>query len=210
MGEERQAVAIIGLVFLVGLAGLFLSSGLPGGNGLSTTSFDLGDVYVDSYRADLYLNGTLSEQYIYQVKASGKYRMLYRNWKMPLSSQNLSVPYVEPLQIAPPRGTIAYFKDLRSGVTLPSSSDSRYLGEIESLAERNEAGSYLPSRFSSGSYQISYLFQIHPFLECDQEYCHWNLKLADEHLPYRQASVYIHDPDNLLAQVFPHPDMKYQ
>ena len=147
MGEEREAAAIIGLVFLVGLAGLFISGGLPGGNGLSTTALDLGDVYVDSYRADLYLNGTLSEPFTYQVKASGKYRMLYRSWKMPLSSQNLSTPFIEPLQIAPPNGTVAYFKDLRSNVTLPYPHASRYKGEIETLAERNEAGSYLPSRF---------------------------------------------------------------
>ena len=34
--------------------------------------------------------------------------------------------------------------------------------------------------------------------------------LADEHLPYRQATIYIHDPDNLMVQFFPHPDMNYR
>jgi len=33
MNEERQAAALIGLVFLVGLAGLFLTGGIPGVNG---------------------------------------------------------------------------------------------------------------------------------------------------------------------------------
>jgi len=56
---------------------------------------------------------------------------------------------------------------------------------------------------------MNYLFRIHPFLECDQELCHWNLKLADEHLPYKQVSVNIHDPNNLIVQLFIHPKMDF-
>lgn len=47
----------------------------------------LGDVYVDSYRADICLNGTLDEQFVYAVDASKKYQMLYSSWKLPLSTQ---------------------------------------------------------------------------------------------------------------------------
>jgi uncharacterized membrane protein len=210
MSEDKQAAIVIGLVFLVGIAGFFLTAGLPGVKGLPDLGIGLGDVYVDSYRADLYLNGTLAEQFVYQIKESGKYRMLYRNWKMTLSSQRQNDPYVEPLEIVPPSGAIAYITDWRGNATLITPQSSQYKGNVQSLAEINEAGSYMPQRFAAGRYEVDYLFRVHPFLECDQEYCHWNLKLADEHLPYRQASVYIHDPDNLLAQVFPHPDMKYQ
>jgi uncharacterized membrane protein len=87
MGEERQAAALIGLVFLVALVGLFLTGGIPGMGGSFAPGISLGDVYVDSYRADIYLNGTLEEQFVYDIGASGKYKMLYRSWKMPLSEQ---------------------------------------------------------------------------------------------------------------------------
>ncbi len=64
--------------------------------------------------------------------------------------------------------------------------------------------------FAAGTYTIDYIFRFHPYLECDREYCHWNLMLADEHLPYRQTAIYIHDPDHLLVQFFPHPAMSYR
>ena len=110
MNDERQAAAVIGLVILIGLVGLFLTGGIPGVKAFSEMSFNLGDVYVDNYRADIYLNGTLAERFVYRIESSGKYRMLYREWKMPLSAQNLSIPYVEPLKITPAAGVIPYFK----------------------------------------------------------------------------------------------------
>ncbi len=209
MNDERQAAAYIGLVILIGLVGLFLTGGIPGLNVLSETSIGLGDVYVDNYRADIYLNGTLAEQFVYRIEASGKYRMLYRTWKIPLSTQNMSVPYVEPLMISSNSGAIPYFKDYRGISQILSAKDSRYRSEVQSLAELDEAGGYYPQRFPSGLFKMNYLFRIHPYLECDQELCHWNLRLADEHIPYRQATIYIHDPDNLTVQFFPHPEMDY-
>lgn len=209
MNDERQAAALIGLVILIGLGGLFLTGGIPGLNVLLETSIGLGDIYVDNYRADIYLNGTLAEQFVYRIEASGKYRMLYRTWKIPLSTQNMSVPYVEPLKISSNSGAIPYFTDYRGSSQILSAKDSRYKSEVQSLAELDEAGGYYPQRFPSGLFQMNYLFRIHPFLECDQELCHWNLRLADEHIPYRQATIYIHDPDNLTVQFFPHPEMDY-
>ena len=170
----------------------------------------LGDVYVDSYRADIYLNGTLEEQFVYDIGASGKYKMLYRSWKMPLSEQSLNSPYVSLLKISPPQGSVPYMKDQAGKVTPLSAQAKDYTEIIANLAETNEAGCLQPQMFSAGKYRIDYRFRIHPFLECDQEFCHWNLRLADDHLPYRQVSVYIHDPDNLLVQLFPHPKMDYR
>lgn len=42
---------------------------------------------------------------------------------------------------------------------------------------------------SAGAYRIDYRFLVHPFLECDEQVCHWNLRLADSHLPYRRLEV---------------------
>ncbi|MCX6677193.1 MAG: DUF2207 domain-containing protein [Methanothrix sp.] len=210
MGEERQAAVLIGLVFLVGLVGLFLTGGLPGMGGSFAPGISLGDVYVDSYRADIYLNGTLAEQFLYNIGASGKYKMLYRSWKMPLSEQSPNSPYISLLNVSPPQGTVPYMKDRAGNVTVLSAQGIGYAGRIADLAENNEAGCLQPQMFSTGEYRIDYRFLIHPFIECDQEFCHWNLRLADDHLPYRKVTIYIHDPDNLLVSLFPHPKMDYR
>ncbi|HSD58080.1 MAG TPA: DUF2207 domain-containing protein, partial [Methanotrichaceae archaeon] len=209
MSETRQAAIVIAAVLFIGLLGLLLTGGLPGVEaGLPAGSVIAGkDVYVDDYSADLYLNGTLKESFIYNIDAAGKYRMLYRSWTtLPVSLQNLNRPYVEPLEIIPPAGTIPYIKDQSGRVTVTTEDEASQaaLTDINSLAELNEAGCYRPQRFDSGSYQIDYLFRIHPPLECDDEYCHWNLAFADKHLPYRQATIIIHDPENLIVQLFPH------
>ncbi len=209
LSETHQAVIVITIVFCIGLFGLLLTGGLPGVEaGLQTNRIIEGaDIYVDSYSADLYLNGTLKETYIYNVNAASKYRMLYRSWTtLPLAVWNLSRPYVEPLQITPPLGTIPYFKEQSGKVTVTATDETskKATSEIGSLAEANEAGCYMPQRFNPGSYAVSYLFKIHPPLECDSQYCHWNLALADKHLPYRQTTIAIHDPQGQIVQLFPH------
>ncbi len=210
MNEGSQAAILIGIVALIGFGGLYITGGIPFLEEPFPAGFFLGDVYVESYQADLYLNGTLSEEFDYRIKKSGAYRMLYRNWKMPLSAEHMVLPYIEPLEILPTPGAVPYVKDNTGAVQILSPADSRYKSEVASLAERNEAGGYYPQRFTAGQYQMEYLFRIHPYLECDQEFCHWNLMLADEHLPYRQIEIRIHDPDDLIVELFTHPQMRMQ
>lgn len=216
MSETRQIAIVIASVFVIGILGLLLTGGLPGveaGLSLPSGSVIAGkDVYVDDYSADLYLNGTLKERFVYNIDAAGKYRMLYRSWTtLPVYQGNPGRPYVEPLGIVPPGGSIPYIKD-QSGKVNITSEDEASIGlasDINSLAEPNEVGCYRPQRFDNGRYRIDYLFRIHPPLECDSEYCHWNLAFADKHLPYRQATITIHDPENLIVQLFPHMPMPF-
>lgn len=211
MNEGRQAAALIGLILFIGIAGLFLTGGLPGMKGLPDVSMQLGDIYVDSYRADIFLNGTLSEQSVYRIGTFGKYRMLYRNIRnMPLSIQRLDYPYVELKMVDPPDGSVPYLKDSSGNLTILSQDGRGYARSIGPLAERNEAGCFMPQMFAAGMYRVDYNFRFHPFLECDQKYCHWNLMLADRHLPYRRVTIYVHDPNGLLVQLFPHPEMEYR
>lgn len=219
MNEESQAAILIGIVALIGFVGLHLTGGIPfldeaaqqgpiGQEPLQEAHFDLGDAYVDNYQADLYLNGTLIEKFSYQIDASGIYRMLYRSWKMPIIQGRIDLPYIELLEVVPTPGAVPYVRYSNNAVKVLSANDSGYREEIESLAEQNEAGAYYPPRFSAGRYQNEYSFRIHPYLECDQDYCHWNLMLADEHLPYRELAIRIHDPDDLIAELFTHPEME--
>lgn len=213
MREERQIAVLIVSVFLIGAVGLLLTEGMIGSAANETEDASQqplsvhDDVYVYEYSADFYPNGTLEERFVYQISASGKYRMLYRNFKESLASEKLNRPCIELVEVCPPAETTAYLKDWSGRVEIISGDASR-ASEIQSLAMTNEAGCYRPERFSRGRYEISYLFKVHPPLECDDEYCHLNLKLADEHLPYRTATIAIHDENGSVRRIFPHPPME--
>ena len=208
MNKKRKTATFIGIMALIIWGGCLSAGCSPFQQMPHQEGIDLGDVYVDSYRADIYLNGALAEKYDYQIEASGSYKMLYRSWNMPLSSESPNAPYTEPLVVIPTPDAVAYVKDNNGKVQIPSANDSHYSDEVGLLAERNEVGGYYPHMFSAGRYQMIYLFRIHPYLECDQQFCHWNLMLADEHLPYRQVSIYIHDPADLMVDFFTHPEME--
>lgn len=212
LSENQQAALAVFAVFLIGAVGLGLTGGVPGTFGNSVGSM-IGamlsnGIYVDEYSADVYLNGTIIESFVYQVDSS-KYRMLYRNWKLPLSIGELNRPYVELINISQPSGTIAYLKNSSGSVSIISggtgSTDNK--NAIRSLALPSEAGCFKPDYLSPGRYQISYIFRIHPPIERDDVYWHWNLMIADKHLLYRQATITIHDPDNLILRLFPHMSM---
>jgi uncharacterized membrane protein len=202
--EERQLSILILTVIVIGFAGLYLTGG--GISGLASTG-DYGDIFVKSYNAELYLNGTFKETFIYEIEESGKYRMLYRVWDAPLSWGRRDEPYVEPVSISPPLGTISYTKDFQGQVKLLATTQTAYTDDIRSLALKNEAGCYKPEKFEAGEYQIEYVFILHPPLECDADYCHLNLKLADEHLPYKQLTIAIHDPEGFIVHLFTHPPL---
>lgn len=210
MNEKRKTATFIAIIALIIWGGVYSAGCSPSQLTHSEEIIELGDVYVDSYRADIYLDGTLAERYDYRIEATGSYRMIYRSWKMPLSSISPDAPYIEPLVVIPTPGAVPYIKDHNGTVRILSANDSQYSDEVERLAERNEVGGYYPQRFPAGRYRMIYLFRIHPYLECDQQFCHWNLMLADEHLPCRQLAIYIHDPDDLMVEFFTHPEMEIQ
>ena len=163
-------------------------------------------VYVQDYRADLYLDGTLDESFVYKINSADKYRMLYRNWKMPLSLDSLNEPFIRVLSVSGPSGSIPYVKGGTGEVwQLQGLGNSKTEADIEKLAYNNEAGVYRQDRFPVGIYRTNYTFQIHPSLEVDEKHCHWNFRLADEHLPYRHFTIAIHDPSDLVDKLFPYP-----
>jgi len=193
MGEVKQLSIVLLLTISIGVVGLALSQYVP------TALFMSGDVVVEEYHATLYLNGTLVEDYLYDVKESNKYRMLYRIWDAPVSLKSIDYPYIEVLGIEAPEGSVGYIKDYL-GVVWASS----YLREIQALAEFDEVGCFNPSKFEAGKYRVRYVFRIHPPIEYDGRLCHLNLKLADEHLPYLRVTVSVEDK-GFLKEVYPHP-----
>jgi len=191
MSEAKQLAIVLTSVIAIGIIGLALAQYIP--------SLLAGDVVVKEYNATLYLNGTLIEDYVYEIKEPGKYRMLYRIWDAPVSLSDLNQPYIEVLDVKAPEGSIGYVKDYEGRVWAPSNIE-----DIRNLAELNEVGCFNPNKFDSGIYEVEYVFRVHPPVECDEELCHVNLKLADEHLPYLSVSLTLED-GGLIEEVYPHP-----
>jgi len=191
MGEARQLSIVLLSTLFIGVLGLALAPRMP-------RMISGGDVVVEEYQATIYPNGTLVEDYLYRIEVSGRYRMLYRAWEVPLSVERLDRPYVEPVRVEPPIGAVGYVRDHNGRVWA-----SAHAQDIATLAEFDEAGCYNPERFDAGEYRIRYVFKLHPPIRYDGEHCHLNLLLADGHLPYLKVVIRI--VDGGLVKVAPYP-----
>ncbi|MEM3727343.1 MAG: DUF2207 domain-containing protein [Candidatus Bathyarchaeia archaeon] len=196
MSEVKQIAALTLITFIIAGLGLTLIKYSP--------YFMEGDVIVDSYKAVFYADGTLIENYVYEVKSSNKYRMLYRVWDAALSIKQLNEPSIEFLNASTSEKAIVYLKDFQGIVWVNDSLNNDLINEIESLAYLNEVGVFNPEGFKSGRYNVTYAFKIYPPIEYDGKLCHLNLKLADEHLTYRTVEVTLKNASYIL-KVFPHP-----
>ena len=176
-----------------------------------------GSIWVESYSADVYLNGTLKETFLYTVRQSSKYRMLYRNWKTPLSTEPLNEPYVEPIRILAPKGTIPYIKDDTYGARILAPNGTYYPRQIYELwpfgkkiiddSSNNELGYYIRSDLFRTTLDAGYHSVIHPAILSDGDYSYLRLNLAGIHLPFRHLEVTVHDPGGRIAGLFTVPKM---
>lgn len=212
--ESQQLTALLAIVFVVGLAGLFMAGLIPGLAGDSDMDLgpDQGSVYADSYKADIFLNGTLREEFNYLGESD---MALTRPWSLPISFAALKYPYVEALNVAYHGGTVAYVRDRegklevfkRGDPLVFLESDMQNYRDIARLAEQSEAGCYYPERFDAGTQEIAYTFKMHPYVEYDQNHSHLNIMLANEHIPYENVTIAIHDPEGHIERLFVHPAM---
>lgn len=200
MAETKQIATLILLTLIVGISGLALINNLP-------TLFE-GDVVVNEYVVTLHANGTLVEDYTYEVKVSNQHRMLFRSWDAPLSKEQLNRPHIQFLyaRAFSSEQLIIYMKDFQGAVWTEDRfrNDQQMLGLVRSLADLNEVGVVKASGLAAGSYKVRYAFLLHPPLECDEDLCHLNLQLANKHLTYRTVQLIIEDVDRSVA-IYPRP-----
>jgi len=203
LAETRQIATLLLLTAIVGISGIYLVGGLP--------SLLEGDLVVDEYSVTFHANGTLVEDYTYEVKVSNQYRMLFRAWDAPLSTGQLNRPYIQFVKArASSSEQIVYVKDFQGSVWMEDrfTNDPQMLGLVRSLAGLNEVGVLKPDRFPAGRYKVRYVFFIHPLLECDGDLCHLNLQLANKHLTYRNVKLVIEDGDYSVAIYSRPPPLK--
>lgn len=195
MSETRSLLFLVVLAIILGAVAVILSLAIP--------ALMEGDLVVDRYQATLQEDGSFKETYTYEVKSSGKYRMLYRYWQDPLSSQPLDTPHIQIIDMEKPEGTVGYLKDRSGEVTLYSEDNPEYIRFVRDRAERNEVGIYNPGYFPAGKYTVSYTYRLFPPVEFDAIDAHLNLRLVDEHVPFRDLEIRI--PERYAREVFPHP-----
>jgi uncharacterized membrane protein len=187
LSETRQIAILFALAVSIAIVGFCLFEYPP-------VLFNE-DVWVESYDATVYPNGTLVEEYVYKVAVSGKYRMLYRGWDAPLSRAPLEIPHVQLLSYDAPSGPVPYQRYSSGEVWVPPSNHSAsILDFISSNSELNEVGIYAPEYFEEGTYRVRYVFSICPPIEYDSSDAHINLMLADQHLEYRSAAIRVISP----------------
>jgi uncharacterized membrane protein len=195
MSEERQLILLFIVAIGVAALGILIGAAIPG--------LLEGDLVVDSYHADFSQNGTLTETFTYQVKNSGEYRMLFRYWEDTLSLSPLSYPFILFQDMTVPPGVIGYVKNYQGMVTLQGSSDPAAAAVVKQLAELNELGIYNPAYFNSGDYTVRYQYTLYPPIEYDQQYAHENIRLVDQHVPFRNLAITY--PSQYVVEVYPHP-----
>ncbi|MDI9609254.1 MAG: DUF2207 domain-containing protein, partial [Candidatus Verstraetearchaeota archaeon] len=199
MSETKQMTILFVLAVSIAIVGFYLLEHPP--------AFFNEDVWVESYDASVYPNGTLVEEYVYKVAVSGKYRMLYRGWDAPLSRTPLEIPHIQLVSYEAPSGPVPYQRYSSGEVWVPPSNQSPSIIDfIASNSELNEVGIYAPSYFEAGTYRVRYVFSICPPIEYDSSDAHINLRLADQHLEYRNAAIrVVSPPSGDITDVFVRP-----
>ncbi|AIJ05149.1 hypothetical protein JH146_0298 [Methanocaldococcus bathoardescens] len=204
MKEEKKMIIFCSVIFVVGVLGIFLVN--------SSNGIGYADIGVKNYEANLYIdkNLTLEEKYTYEILIDGRYRMLYRDWKVPLTyNNNLEIPYIKVSNLsASSKNMVGYVVDYKGNV-LVFSNNSLIKKKIKELVVEynviNEVGFYNPYRYNTGVYTTNYRFCIYPPIETDGKVSHINLKLADEHLPYKNVKINIIDKNNSILNLFVYP-----
>jgi uncharacterized membrane protein len=195
MHESRELIKLVAIALVIALAALALFH-------FGGSLFE-GDLVVDSYRAELMADGTLVEQYVYEVKSDDTYRMLYRSWDDRLMLRDAAWPHIRFIDMEGPAGSTPYVMDAYGEVAFRDAAGEASRAGVEALAERNEAGIYDPSSFAPGYYPVAYTFRICPPLAADGEYTRLDLLLMDSHVPYRTVEVII--PAGMAEEVYVHP-----
>ncbi|SMP14940.1 Uncharacterized membrane protein [Desulfurobacterium pacificum] len=222
MNEIKNLIKYLLTIFIIGIIGIWTSN-------LSPLLF-LYSLYCSKAEFTLKLDNKtyFSEEYVYKVKSNNSYRMLYRFWKIPLlpspsfsSFSSLSPltsfhspssthsnqqptpnsPYIEVTNVKSKYDW--YIKDYK-GKIYGKFKNPRSVFLVKSLAQKNEVGTVNPSFFKKGTYTLKASYLLFLPAHTDGKLYHMNFKIADKHVPYKEITLTILDPNNAVEQVFPH------
>ena len=61
--------------------------------------------------------------------------------------------------------------------------------------------------FKTGKYELIINYLISPPVQYDDKFYHMNIMLADDHIPYENVEIKIHDPNDDIIKIFTHTPM---
>ncbi len=163
--EHKDLLLLLIITGIIAICGFFIFT-------LAQSLF-IPDLMAGSYDASFSWDGTLQESYQYKVSTDSQYRSLNRKFDSSVYLDEHSGPYVRFISIQPPDGTVGYLKDANGHVTLQG-GDAYTLSIISDRAGRNEAGAYNPEYYQSGTYQVSYTWDLIPWVERGSDSDHLN------------------------------------
>ena len=168
--------------------------------GCVSSNYSNSKIYILKYEATLYVdkNLTLEESYTYKILANNKYKMLYRNWKAPITyGYDINSPHIRLLNLSASSGDMVGYVVDYLGVIHIFTDDRETYRKIENLIYKynvlNEVGFYNPHGYTAGTYTTEYKFLIYPPIDVDEKGYHIKLILADNHLPYSKVKINIID-----------------
>ena len=199
MRETKELAMVLILMFLVGAGAYGVSYFIENTN--------LYGFSIEQYSAYLSENGTLYENYTYEIYKDYHYHMLYRTWDSPLLYVNESMECVQISKVYLSYAgvkTIPYVKDYHGSVWLLNKSDynSDYINYIAKKAKNSEAGVYAPDGFPAGHYQVKYVFRIKPTLLYDGKDYFFKFFLAREHYKYWNVDIIFPSKFQVLSEPY--------
>ncbi len=205
------SILIILLIFLILLGGCTQTESQPPPKPTLVTVYSsesnvsiAEDLVISDYTVHFFNNGTLIEEFTYEVNAANQFTMLYRYWGSQLVYSAVDQPNIELKTMKIPAGIIGYVKDKNGNVRLFNSRfDSDVQDRIKAKAENNELGIYKQSSFAPGIYSVEYTYSLHPPIEYDDRSAHLNIWLADEHIPFHNVKIVL--PAEYIVKIYPHP-----
>jgi len=195
--ERQQILSLLAITLVIGVLAIIGANALP--------ALLKEDLEVEHYDAVFYKNGTLIERYTYDVHSTGEYRMLFRYWDAPLVFSPVDRPHIEFVGMTALPGTIGYVRDEWGDVQIAAgSATASEIRTIQNLAFDSEVGLFNPDYFAPGTYTVEYRYIVRPPIEHDDEWAHLNLKLVDEHIPFRSLRVTLPFAGE-IEDVYTHP-----
>ena len=150
--------------------------------GCVSSNYSNSKIYFLKYEATLYVdkNLTLEESYTYKILANNKYKMLYRNWKAPITyGYDINSPHIRLLNLSASSGDMVGYVVDYLGVIHIFTDDRETYRKIENLIYKynvlNEVGFYNPHGYTAGTYTTEYKFLIYPPIDVDEKGYHINI-----------------------------------
>lgn len=160
------------------------------------------ELTISQYNATYSFDGTLTESYIYDLKADNTYQSLNRVFSIPVSKKPSEFTNISLISLSIPKGTHAYLKDYQGRIYI-SPPDITSYEIIQKKAHNNEAGALKPGYYRTGLTEVRYTWLLSPTIQRGDDADYLHITLATGHIPYSNISITI--PADGINEIHAYP-----